>query len=148
MHCKHVRAVEQFLIAAPLELVCIGPGLEHDVPPPDPEVEASPASDAHAMPAGSNGRPALDAPFVRTLAQLLEDPDALKPPEAMVPRLGYRGRTTLLFAREKAGKSTLMTAGAAALTGGVDFLGERCSPRSVLWVSDPLPAYTSLRVSS
>jgi len=72
---------------------------------------------------------------VRTLAQLLEDPDALKPPEAMVPRLGYRGRTTLLFAREKAGKSTLMTAGAAALTGGVDFLGERCSPRSVLWVS-------------
>src|SRR5439155_14612830 len=120
---------EQFLIAPPIELVPIGPGWARDVPRPDPEVEASPA------PAGSNAHQTVDAPFLRTLAQLLEDPDALKPPEATVPRLGYRGRTTLLFAREKAGKSTLMTAGAAALTGGVDFLGERCSPRSVLWVS-------------
>jgi hypothetical protein len=135
MRCKHVQAVEQFLLAAPIDLVPIGPGLEHDVPPPDPEVEAQPAGDTPAAPAGSNGRPAADAPFVRTLAQLLEDPDALRPPEATVPRLGYRGRTTLLFAREKAGKSTLMTAGAAALTRGVDFLGERCSPRSALWVS-------------
>ena len=41
MRCKHVQAVEQFLLAAPIDLVPLGPGLERDVPPPDPEGSAA-----------------------------------------------------------------------------------------------------------
>src|SRR2546426_5012104 len=47
-----------------------------------------------------------------------------KPPAAIVPRLAFRGRVTLLVGREKlGGKSTLLTAGAAAVTRATDFLG-------------------------
>lgn len=74
--------------------------------------------------------------LLRSLAELLADPDALKPPAAIVPRLAWRGRVTLLVGREKlGGKSTLLTAAAAAVTSGVDFLGERCAAGAVLWVS-------------
>jgi len=51
-----------------------------------------------------------EAPLTRSLAELLADPDALNPPEPVIPRLAYRGRVTLLAAREKAGKSTVFTA--------------------------------------
>src|SRR3989442_1659644 len=75
------------------------------------------------------------SPLLRSLAELLTDPDALKPPEAVVPRLAYRGRVALIAGREKlSGKSTLLTAGAAAVTRGTDFLGERCAAGQVLWV--------------
>jgi len=53
----------------------------------------------------------------------------------VVPRLVYRGYVSLPFAREKAGKSTLLTGAAAAVTQGADFLGERCAAGPVLWVS-------------
>ncbi len=58
----------------------------------------------------------------RTLAEILENPQTLEPPETVVPRLAWRGRVTLLAAREKDGKSTLASAAAAAVTRGTKFL--------------------------
>ena len=36
-----------------------------------------------------------------TLAEMLADPELLKPPEAVIPRLAWKGRLTLLPGREK-----------------------------------------------
>jgi hypothetical protein len=73
---------------------------------------------------------------LRSLAEVLTDPDALKPPEAVVPRVAYRAHVALVAGREKlGGKSTLLTAGAAAVTRGAEFLGERCVAGSTLWIS-------------
>lgn len=58
----------------------------------------------------------------RTLAEILTDPTILEPPETVVPRLAWRGRVTLLAAREKDGKSTVAGAAAAAVTRGAPFL--------------------------
>ena len=58
----------------------------------------------------------------RTLAEIQENPKILEPPEEVVPRLAWRGRVTLLAAREKDGKSTLAGAAAAAVTCGATFL--------------------------
>jgi hypothetical protein len=65
--------------------------------------------------------PAARSPY-RTLADILTDPGILEPPEVVVPRLAWRGRVTLLAAREKDGKSTLAGAAAAAVTCGATFL--------------------------
>lgn len=69
------------------------------------------------------------------LRELLEDPDLLEPPRAIVPRLVWKERTTLLAAREKCGKSTLAGACAAAVSSGRDFFGFRCVPANVLIIS-------------
>jgi hypothetical protein len=58
----------------------------------------------------------------RALAEYLADPTILEPPETVAPRLAWRGRVTLLAAREKDGKSTLAGASAAAVTRGATFL--------------------------
>jgi hypothetical protein len=71
---------------------------------------------------------------LRNLAEILNDPDAMKAPEAVVPRLAWSGRVTLLAGREKLGKSTLASAGAAAASYGTRFLGEPCKAGPVLWV--------------
>ena len=74
--------------------------------------------------------------LVHSLAELLLNPDALKPPEAIAPRALYRGRVSMFVGREKlSGKSTFLTAAGAAITRGEIFLGERCVQGSVLWVS-------------
>ena len=48
----------------------------------------------------------------RTLREIIADPTALDPPVAILPRLGWRSRVTLLSAQEKVGKSTLLAAAA------------------------------------
>src|SRR5262249_2250487 len=53
----------------------------------------------------------------------------------VAPRLAWRGRTTLLAAREKAGKSTLATAAAAAVSRGAPWLGDATAGGAVLWVA-------------
>lgn len=73
-------------------------------------------------------------PLLRTLAEILSDPDVMKEPEPVIPRLAFGARLTMLSAREKEGKSTLASAGAAAVSGGARFLGEFCKRGSVLWV--------------
>lgn len=69
------------------------------------------------------------------LSELLEDPDILKPPQAIVPRLVWANRLTLLAAREKGGKSTLAGAAAAAVSSGQNFLGSPCVAGNVLVIA-------------
>ena len=70
---------------------------------------------------------------LRTLNDWLADPASLVPPKMIVPYLALGGRVTLLAAREKAGKSTLLGQAVAAFTLGGEFLGEQCGPGRVLW---------------
>jgi hypothetical protein len=71
----------------------------------------------------------------RTLGQISDRPGALDGPLALLPRMGWKGRVTLLSAQEKVGKSTLLSAGAAALSVGGYFLGEQCDVGTVLWIA-------------
>lgn len=74
-----------------------------------------------AAPAITSKRRDERSPY-RTLAEILEDPKILESPETVVPCLAWRGRVTLLAAREKDGKSTVAGAAAAAVTLGATFL--------------------------
>lgn len=65
----------------------------------------------------------LDA-LAPTLGTWLANPELLKPPEPLIPRLAWRERITLYSALDKAGKSTLAAAGIAAASCGDAFLGE------------------------
>jgi AAA domain-containing protein len=72
----------------------------------------------------------------RTVAELAADPERLMPPVAVAPGLAWRKRDVLFAGREKmAGKSTLLTAAAAAVTRGAAFLGGTTAKGHVLWVS-------------
>ena len=79
-----------------------------------------------------------DDPFGRvyTLHDLEAHPEWLEVPEPAIPYLAWPGLKTLFSAREKAGKSTLAMAGAAAASAGREFLGALVAPRRVLWVSE------------
>ena len=70
-----------------------------------------------------------------SLARLRDNPDLLRAPESVIPRIAWSGRVTLLPAREKAGKSTLAAAGVSAMTCGRDFLGESTTAGDALWLS-------------
>jgi len=71
-------------------------------------------------------------PVFMTLGALMANPDILKPPECVVPRIGYRGRLVILAGPDKSGKSTLMGHATAAVSLGRTFLGERCAKGRVL----------------
>jgi hypothetical protein len=74
-------------------------------------------------------------PVTRSLADFLRDPDALKPPAAVIARTAWAGRVTLIASPEGWGKSTYVKAGCAAVTTGQAFLGEVGGPPgAVLWV--------------
>ena len=73
------------------------------------------------------------SPF-RSLADLLSDPTLCEPPKAVVPRLAWQGRTTLLAGREKGGKSTAIGCAAACVSAGARFLDGRCLRGPALWV--------------
>lgn len=68
----------------------------------------------------------------RTLRELLENPLLLQPPPALLEGVAYEGRVTLLSAREKSGKSTLLTQAVAALSAGSNFLGGDLLPARAL----------------
>lgn len=70
---------------------------------------------------------------VRTLAEIVEDPSVLEPPEAVVEGLAYKGRVTLLTAGVKQGKTTLAAAMASAVSNGSDFVGRVCERGKVVW---------------
>lgn len=69
------------------------------------------------------------------LYEYLENPEILNPPKAVVPKIVWDKRITLLAAREKGGKSTLAGAAAAAISAGLPFLGEETIPGNVLVVA-------------
>jgi hypothetical protein len=69
------------------------------------------------------------------LSELVDRPELLAPPRAIVPRLAYEGRITLLSAPRKSGKSTLVGAAAAALSRGGTFLSGPTATGTVLWAA-------------
>lgn len=75
-----------------------------------------------------------------SLRQLLAMPELLEPPVEVIPSLAYENSTTLLSAREKCGKSTLLGQACAALSVGGEFFGKRLERSTVLWyaVDEPL----------
>lgn len=83
---------------------------------------------------------AWDRTPVHLLADLLSNPALMAPPRAIIPRLAYEGRITLLSAPRKSGKSTLIGAAAAALSSGQPFLGQPTDPGVVVWacLDEPL----------
>jgi Bifunctional DNA primase/polymerase, N-terminal/AAA domain/Primase C terminal 1 (PriCT-1) len=123
--------------------------LDDDGPPPDPPDSDDapwPEDDDTPRPVVSGELPALvdaatpatatSAPRIsRPLSAILADPGALEPPAVVVPRLAWHGRTTLLAAREKGGKSTFATAAAAALTGGAAWFSDPTPGGGVLWLA-------------
>lgn len=70
---------------------------------------------------------------VRSMADYLRDPDALKPPPAVIPRLAWSSRIVGLNASAGTGKSTIYKAGCAAVTRGRDFLGAPTVEGTALW---------------
>jgi putative DNA primase/helicase len=68
------------------------------------------------------------------LSELWKSESIMRPPSAVVPRLAWEGRSTLLAAREKAGKSTLIGYITARVSKGEEFLGEYCVRGDVLIV--------------
>ncbi|HEX5409183.1 MAG TPA: AAA family ATPase [Gemmatimonadaceae bacterium] len=70
-----------------------------------------------------------------TLGELLADPALLKPPEMIIARLVARHRSTLLYAAEKVGKSTLAAYTLAAKSRGGLIFGARAEAGTVLLVA-------------
>lgn len=68
------------------------------------------------------------------LDELWNNDSIMRPPPPIVPRLAWAGRSTLLAAREKSGKSTLVGYIAAAVTRGGLFLNDPCAAGDVLLV--------------
>jgi len=88
------------------------------------------ATELRQLAAQQRGQPRL-----YSLAQLLADPTLTQPPEAVVPRLAYAGRTSLLVAGPKVGKSTFACAGGAAVSTGGAFLGDPTTQGTVLVIA-------------
>jgi hypothetical protein len=108
-----------------------GPRAHGPRPAADPGTDEAPRpDDAAASPTAASARR-----LSRPLTAILDNPAALEPPVVVVPRLVWRGRVTLLAAREKAGKSTLATAAAAAVSQGAAWLGDATTQGPVLWVA-------------
>lgn len=82
-------------------------------------------------------RPAVqnesDRTVPKTLREWLQNPKLLVEPPSLIPWLALSGRSTLLAAREKTGKSTLLAQAVAALTIGGPFLDRDLDPAIVLW---------------
>jgi len=71
--------------------------------------------------------------IVRAL-DLAKDPELHGRPSWIVERLAVRGRTTILSADPKTGKSTLLGDAAARLSNGEEFFGSSRPPADVLWL--------------
>jgi len=74
------------------------------------------------------------AKWLWSLAEMMESDYLMRPPPPVVPRIAWASRSTLLAAREKAGKSTLTGYIAARVSDGGEFLGDPCEQGNVLIV--------------
>ncbi len=84
----------------------------------------------------SLGTAAAVAPVVHSLRELLEHPDAGRPPVAAIARLAWAGRVVGIAGPEGCGKTTLIGAGVARHSIGQQFLdGVTHEPGKVLWVN-------------
>lgn len=77
---------------------------------------------------------------VMWLQDLRRDPNMLRLPRVVMPRLAFEGRCTLLSAREKLGKSTLVGQGVASVRRGTAFLDGEALQGTVLYfcLDEPL----------
>lgn len=89
-----------------------------------------------ALPAGNDRK--RGGP--RSLREWAANPHLLVPIAALIPWIAFLGRSSLLAAREKTGKSTLLAQAVAALTTGGMFLGHQLERSVVLWycLDEPL----------
>jgi hypothetical protein len=104
---------------------------------PEPANMPAPTSTTEATePTGTTPTtlPAGVPVYFRTLRELMADQSLLRPPAAIAAYFAWAGRVTLLFAREKIGKSTLAACAAAAVSTGTPFLGTPTAHGRVLWV--------------
>lgn len=83
------------------------------------------------------------APF--TLRDLYAMPELLVPPTAIIPWIAYDASTTLISAREKTGKSTLVGQAIAAGSNGTEFLGQTVGPFRTLWYAIDEPMSDTVR---
>ncbi|MGA2384810.1 MAG: AAA family ATPase [Gemmatimonadales bacterium] len=101
---------------------------------PPHSVESAPLSVPQAG-TGSTTAPEWPGIVIHSLADLLANASILQPPKIVVPGLAWAGRVTLLAAREKSGKSTLVSAAASTVSRGGYFLDEFTDCGKVLWLS-------------
>lgn len=81
------------------------------------------------------------------LDELWDNESIMRPPPAIAPRFAWAGRSTLVAAREKIGKSTLMGYIAAQVSTGGPFLGQPCAQGDVLVVTlEEYPGDTARRL--
>jgi hypothetical protein len=73
---------------------------------------------------------------IPSAAELAADPAAMQSPAVVLPYVAWARRFTVLAAREKDGKSTLLGSAAAAFTRGAPWLGEPTSGGTVLWLHE------------
>ena len=99
---------------------------------PDNRASASLASEGDRLPAH----------LIRPLGQWRAFPELWEPPIPLVPDILYPGTVTLVSAREKMGKTSLVAQMVAALSTGGLFLGSQLPRVKVLWyaMDEPLPA--------
>ena len=94
---------------------------------------------------------AADSPTLPAGVVRLSDADAegtsVEGPPVVARLIAHVGRVTLLHAREKAGKSTLIGAAVAAVTRGRTFLGMPTLAGDVLWVGEETVADVKVRLS-
>lgn len=131
---KHAEQIAKDLTARGCTVKVVKlPGL-----PPKGDVSdwfAKPAADAADLEALVDRAPVWGPRRVKwKLAELWKSESIMRPPGAVVPRLAWEGRSTLLAAREKAGKSTLIGYITARVSKGEEFLGEYCVRGDVLIV--------------
>lgn len=91
----------------------------------------------------------MTAPTLHRLEDLILRPELLAPPASRLPRHAWGGRTSLLAAAAKSGKSTLAGQGIAAGVTGELFLGERvAATRTLILGLDEALAETVRRLAS
>lgn len=69
------------------------------------------------------------------MADWLDDPDALAPPEPVARGMVYRRHLTLFYADPKAGKTTVAVALGSAVSAGDRWMGEPTLPGPVLYIA-------------
>lgn len=84
---------------------------------------------------GSEPLGASEEPPYYWFSDLRKNPDLLRPPSMVIPRLAWQGRATLLAAPEKSGKSTLITQGLVEGFFGREFLGASVMLPKALWLA-------------
>lgn len=92
------------------------------------------AAPLHVERAGDIHGDAMEAPTFASLRSLLEKPTMLAAPVEIAHRVAHEARATVIAAGDKVGKSSLLSAAAAAVSTGRPFLGRPTCRGRVLWV--------------